>query len=127
MRLLLILLVSLLIYPAFARDYGQWELTDPIVKWYKSLHQPESVASCCGEADAYWADLFEATPDGQYVAIITDDRDNEQFGRTPVLPGTRIIVPKDKIVFDQGNPTGHGVIFLSSGGFVYCYVTPTGG
>jgi len=46
-----------------ARDLGQWD--DPanadLKKWYQDLKQPDNpVASCCGEADAYWADAFEA-------------------------------------------------------------------
>jgi len=46
-----------------ARDLGQWD--DPanadIKKWYQDLKQPDNLAvSCCGEADAYWADAFEA-------------------------------------------------------------------
>jgi hypothetical protein len=36
--------------------------------------------SCCGEADAYFADAFEVV-DGKVFAIITDDR-----GRLPVTP-----------------------------------------
>jgi hypothetical protein len=26
----------------------------------------------------------------------------------------------------QGNPTGHGVVFLRTGGFVYCYAMEGG-
>ena len=55
-----------------ARDLGQWD--DPanadLKRWYQDLKQPDNpAASCCGEADAYWADAFEATSDGEYVAI----------------------------------------------------------
>jgi hypothetical protein len=40
---------------------------------------------------------------------------------------TRIIVPNAKIKWDQGNPTGHGVIFLRSDDkWVYCYAPPGG-
>ena len=28
--------------------------------------------------------------------------------------------------WDEGNPTGHGIIFIGTGGQVYCYVTPGG-
>jgi hypothetical protein len=57
---------------------SQWD--DPanadLKRWYQDLKQPDNpVVSCCGEADAYWADAFEATSDGEYVAIITDPRD----------------------------------------------------
>jgi hypothetical protein len=57
---------------ASARDYGQWETTDPETReWYQALMQPDNPAvSCCGEADAYWADSFEVEGD-KYVAIVT--------------------------------------------------------
>jgi hypothetical protein len=50
-----------------ARDLGQWN--DPanadLKRRYQDLKQPDNpAASCCGEADAYWADAFEATSDG---------------------------------------------------------------
>jgi hypothetical protein len=50
-----------------ARDLGQWD--DPanaeLKNWYQALKQPDNpAATCCGEADAYWADAFEATSDG---------------------------------------------------------------
>jgi putative transposase len=55
-----------------------------------------------------------------YVAIITD-------GKTVYPPGTRIPVPNEKMKWDAGNPTGHGVIFLQIGtAKVYCYVAPGG-
>jgi hypothetical protein len=41
--------------------------------------------------------------------------------------GTSIPVPNEKIKFDAGNPTGHGINFIGSEGQVYCYVTPSGG
>ena len=46
-----------------ARDLGQWEAADPQVRqWYQALVQPDVPnASCCGEADAYWADEIHVT------------------------------------------------------------------
>ena len=66
----------------FARDLGQWASVDPSVsKWYKSLMMPDNpTISCCGGADAYYADLFENDGD-RYVAIITDTRDDGPLGR----------------------------------------------
>ncbi len=53
---------------ANARDLGQWDSVDPgIREWYQALMQPDNpAASCCGEADAYWADSFEVDGD-KYV------------------------------------------------------------
>jgi hypothetical protein len=110
-----------------ARDLGQWASSDASVsRWYKSLMQPDNpTLSCCGAADAYYADLFETDGD-RYVAIITDMRDDGPLGRHHVEPGTRILVPNTKLKVDSGNPAGHGVIFLSSSDTVFCFVAPGG-
>ena len=83
--------------------------------------------SCCGEADSYWADSFEQEK-GLYVAIVTDERDDAPLKRPHVAIGTRIVIPNNKIKFNEGNPTGHGVLFMSHQPyfFVYCYVPPGG-
>jgi hypothetical protein len=113
--------------PVAARDVGQWDNQAPEVrKWFQSLMQPDvPFRSCCGEADAYWADSFDSS-DGQYLAIITDTRPDGPLGRPHHEPGETFSIPNNKIKWDQGNPTGHGVIFLSSTGDVYCYVPPGG-
>jgi hypothetical protein len=127
--------LSHFIVKAMAADHGQWDRSNPIVKWYQELMQPDNPAvGCCGEADAYWADSFEVSDKGEYIAIITDERPDEPLKRHHVPVGTRVLVPNHKIKFSQydpqqppSNPTGHGVIFLSSSGeFVYCYITPGG-
>lgn len=122
---LIALLFSVRISPA--RDVGQWDGSDPkIVEWYRELMQPDVPnASCCGEADAYWADSFEVDGD-QYVAIVTDPRPDEPLQRRHVAVGTRIVIPNFKIKWNEGNPTGHGIVFLSRGDFVFCYLPPGG-
>ena len=119
--------LTLLMATSGARDLGQWISVDPTVStWFKSLMMPDNpTISCCGGADAYYADMFETDGD-RYVAIITDTRDDEPLGRHHVEPGTRIPVPNTKLKVDSGNPTGHGVIFLSSSDTVFCYVAPGG-
>lgn len=139
-RIILGIFLGLLLYalgivvfaspPAHARDNGQWADTSPQVrKWFSELMQPDApMISCCGEADAYWADDFEVSGD-QYVAIVTDDRgDTFPNGttRAHIDPGTRILVPNGKIKFDQSNPTGHGVLFIGATGAIYCYLPPAG-
>ena len=106
--------------PAAARDSGQWANSPMHVRqWFQSLMQPDNPAiSCCGEADAFEADTFEVDGD-HYVAIITN-------GKGIIPSGTRIAVPNQKMKWDRGNPTGHGIIFIGSQGQVYCYVTPGG-
>lgn len=108
---------------AIARDGPQWDGLDPRIKeWFEHLKQPDHPRlSCCGEADAYEADRFEVEGD-HYIAIITGHR-----AVTDIPIGTRIPVPNQKMKFDAGNPTGHGIIFIGTRGQVFCYVTPAGG
>jgi hypothetical protein len=119
----LVAVVMLLLFavsPATARDNGQW-VDHPayLRQWFQKLMQPDNpVMSCCGEADAFEADSFEVRGD-QYVAIITN-------GKGVIPEGTKILVPNNKMKWDDGNPTGHGIIFIGNGGQVYCYVAPGG-
>lgn len=122
---LAVTLALVALYPASARDNGQWGNQPADVRqWFQSLMQPDNPAvSCCGEADAFEADTFEVQGD-HYVAIITD-------GKGVIPNGTRIQVPNSKMKWDNGNPTGHGLIFLGYGPgpfekTLYCYVTPGG-
>jgi hypothetical protein len=114
---ILLMLVSL---PALARDNGQWGNQPAYLReWFQKLMQPDNPRmSCCGEADAFEADSFEVVGD-EYVAIITN-------GKGVIPEGTRIPVPNQKLKWDEGNPTGHGIIFIGSNGQVFCYVTPGG-
>jgi hypothetical protein len=119
------LVAAFLLSPALARDNGQWGGSPASVRqWFQSLMQPDNPAmSCCGEADAFEADTFEVEGD-HYVAVITD-------GRGEIKNGTRIEVPNNKMKWDAGNPTGHGVIFLGAMNErglrnLYCYVAPGG-
>src|SRR4051812_16832526 len=118
--------VLMMLAPAVARDDGQWsDQPDAVRKWFRSLMQPDNAASCCGEADAYQADSFEVEGD-HYVAIITDGSGDPVHRRPSIPNGTRIPVPNHKMKWDQGNPTGHGIIFIGLQGVVFCYVTPGG-
>ena len=124
------LVLSGIVHSATAREGGSWEATPQNVRdWFATLMQPDNpTVSCCGEADAYWADSYEVDGD-EYVAIITDDRGevyDEKSGRAPREVGTKIPVPNRKIKWDRGNPTGHGIVFLSSNGHVICYLPPGG-
>jgi hypothetical protein len=117
----------------FAHDSGQWEDNDPAIReWYQSLLQPDVPnASCCGEADAYWCDDYYAgrpgTPrEGKAFCKITDDRPDAPRRRPHIDVGTEFEIPPNKLKWDRSNPTGHGVLFLSRQGYVYCFVQPTG-
>lgn len=120
---LIVLLFSVRITPA--RDLGQWQ-DGTVRQWYEGLMQPDIPnASCCGEADAYWCDDYYAR-DGKAFCRITDDRPDEPRNRPHRDIGQEFEIPPNKLKWDRANPTGHGVIFLSRGDFVYCYVQPGG-
>lgn len=105
-----------------AHDHDHPELND----WYAGLMQPDvPSASCCGTADAYWCDDYYGR-DGKAFCKITDDRDDAPLKRPHVDFGTEIEIPTNKLKWDRSNPTGHGVVFLSRQGYVYCFVQPGG-
>jgi hypothetical protein len=119
-RIIIIATLTLATLPALARDNGQWgQQPASIRQWFQRLMQPDNPqVSCCGEADAFEADMFEIEGD-HYVAIITN-------GKGVVAEGTKIPVPNQKMKWNDGNPTGHGIIFIGTQGQVFCYVTPGG-
>lgn len=124
-----VVLILLLIFGAraWAHDDGQWGNADPSVReWYQSLMRPDApTSSCCGEADAYWADEVHVRG-GKTYATITDDRDDSILRRPHIAMGTEVEVPSEKLKYDSGNPSGHSVIFLSRAGYVFCFVQGTG-
>jgi len=120
---------------ASGRNLGQWDPNDPVTQWFAALMQPDNPKeSCCGEADAYWADEVHVEPDGNggqiVVAVITDTRDDAPLKRIHEDVGTRYVVPPNKITRKDGNPTGHVIIFLGANRWhgedrirdVVCYV-----
>ena len=113
---------------AHSRDNGEYDHNDPTVKWYESLMMPDApTTSCCGVADAYWCDGIHVRDDKAYCTI-TDDRVVKN--RTPVPVGTEIEIPPNKMMnghVTHGNPTGHSIVFLNSGGtYVYCFIMDSG-
>lgn len=121
------LVAIMFIVVANAHDDDHGGASDPAIQqWYRGLMQPDNPASsCCGTADAYWADEIHFR-DGKTYATITDDRDDAPLGRPHIENGTVVEIPNHKLKWDKSNPTGHGVVFLSPQGFVFCYVQPGG-
>jgi hypothetical protein len=126
-------ILGYMMLPAAAHDHGrpeyhQWEsTTDPETReWMKSLMQPDNpTTSCCGEADGYWCDNYRSEK-GRAFCTISDDRPDAPRGRPHVPVGTVIEIPPHKLKWDRGNPTGHGVVFLSRERYVFCYVQAGG-
>jgi len=91
--------------------------------WYRSLMQPDNPqASCCGQADGYYADKTAVGPNGELIAIITDTRSDDIRGRVHVPVGTRVTIPSYKVTWRYGNPTGHTIVFLTPSRAVLCYI-----
>jgi hypothetical protein len=111
--------------PARAHDMENPELD----KWYESLKQPDNpTISCCGVADAYWCGN-PYTRNGKNYCKLEDDR--VVPNRTPHPVGMEIEIPDRKMMDGHktlGNPTGHNVIFLTSGSLpsVYCFILDSG-
>lgn len=98
-----------------------------IRKWYANAKTPGSspyIVSCCGEGDAYWVETISVGEKGIRVKIVDDRKIQNRM----VRDGQIIFVPYER--FDdkqQGNPTGHEIIFLSGDATtVYCFF-PNGG
>jgi hypothetical protein len=121
------IILLLWIMPTQARDNGQWENTDPVIRdWYKSLMMPDMPsAPCCAFADAYYADEVYVR-DGKTYAVVTDTRPDAPLGRPHIDVGTEFYVPDHKLKWDRGNPTGHNVLFVSTSGYTYCFVQGSG-
>ena len=95
--------------------------------WISTVKQPDTRVSCCGDGDSYIADDFE-TKDGKFYAIITGDYPGTLDASESMKKGTKILIPPNKLnraAEDGGNPSGHGVVFLSPAGDVLCYFGPT--
>lgn len=123
----LAIMLGCILEPAIGRDLGQWTNSDPrIHEWYQHLTRPDvPSAICCTEADAYWADEFYVR-DGKMYVRVTDDRDDGPLGRPHIANGTEFEVPPEKLKWDESNPTGHGVLFVSTSRYTWCYVQPSG-
>lgn len=110
---------------ALARPGEQWaqlalepgeSIEDRIERsaWFARQKMPDSPRqSCCGEADAYYADQVEVVDDKVY-AIITDTRPDAPLGRPHIPVGTKFEVPphKNKDTRADPNPTGRTIIFV---------------
>ncbi|HEY6018807.1 MAG TPA: hypothetical protein VIY48_02640, partial [Candidatus Paceibacterota bacterium] len=112
---------------ASARDLGQWENTDPVVRaWYATVKRSSDGFPCCGEADAYWCDSITVEGDKTFCAI-TDDRDDGPLMRPHIPIGTKFEITPDKYAYRHGNPTGHSILFVGiKYNTIYCFVQQGG-
>ncbi len=116
---------------AVARDIGQWDEATPIEvrQWYaRQMVKENPHVSCCGEADAYWADKH-VVKDGVVFVIITDNRPDGPLRRPHIEVGTLIEVPANRFNDSRRdpNPTGHNVVFINhQRNLVLCFVDSSG-
>lgn len=125
---------------ALSRDSGQWaqlplEPGETALEraqrnaWFNRQKMPDNDnISCCGEADAYYADKARTGADGNTIAIITDDRKDAPLGRRSIPIGTEYTIPRHKMKDTRSDPnlTGHTIIFVGTSDDVFCYL-PDGG
>ncbi len=81
----------------------------------------DEIKACCSEADALYADDWELLPDGSVRARITGTGPRQHQWAEKFL-GQEHIIPKDKVRNVPGNPTGRPILFMNSGGYVFCFV-----
>ncbi len=117
-------ILGMLFQPAHAKNLGQFEDNDFATKqWFRNMMQPDQPQmSCCGEADAYYADEVHVK-DGKTYATITDERPDGPLMRNHIDVGTVIEIPDNKLTFKDGNPTGHNILFVMyASHHVICFV-----
>ncbi len=126
MKALLVVGMALAVSPAFARDDGQWANQPPeIQEWFRSVMQPgwegtnSQGRSCCGEADAFDVALAGDGPGGAIMVKILN-------GKGLIPDGTLVIVPHDKLQPKYGNPLDSYILFIGSGGQIYCLIPKSG-
>ena len=127
MKALLVTGALLAATPAFARDDGQWVNQPPeIQEWFRSVMQPgwegtnSQGRSCCGDADAFEVTLEGDEPDGSIDVKIVN-------GKGLVPDGTMVMgIPREKLQPKYGNPLDSYILFLGSGGQIYCLIPKSG-
>jgi hypothetical protein len=116
----LILALALLFpSPAYPFDHG-FPKDTARSEFFQQLKRPDYYPhSCCGEADAYEADVYNRNPDGSYDVEITEGSAKEYpdgATRPELKVGKQIHVPANRInppVETQFNPTAHAWVFVS--------------
>jgi len=91
---------------------GSWahDAGVPFYDWLVSRERPDHPGNpCCGagpNTDQYYAASYEQNPDGSYVVWVEPHPGQMPFGK-PAL------VPEFRVIHEDINPTGRGVIWIS--------------
>jgi len=104
---------------AQARPPAGADLDSPESKWYQSLKQPQSGASCCDISDCRKAPVRDAGDHWEFLAVRAEYGGNgdDQWHA----------IPEDKWLRGKTNPTGETVICWDPRFGVLCAVKPAGG
>lgn len=92
--------VALFALSAFAQD-------KPAGSWWDDPR----VRSCCGVADAVYADQWTILADGSVMATVTGGSQQVASWVQSVI-GKTYHVPADKVIDVPGNPTGRALLFV---------------
>ena len=129
-----------ILLPAYGHPGGEFNNDPEVAAWFRNLMRPDqgfTSTSCCGDSDAYWCDDI-SVKHGHVFCTITDTRDDgplkrvhRPFGEVHEIPAEKMkFGPSDPQRKSASNPTGHAVIFLSSGqgsnAVVLCFVANDG-
>ena len=102
---------------AHARDYGQYSERPKYLRdWFKQLKNPQLKLPCCEEADC----------------ARTEARTRDDHWEAKAPDGSWVAIPSDRIVTDQGNPTGEPILcsfkdwYGDGGWMVFCFVPGPG-
>ena len=113
-------------FHATARDDGQWtNQPAEIREWFRAVMQPgfentrDTGHSCCGEADAFDVELAGDNPNGSIEVKVLN-------GKGLIPDGTIVAVPHEKLQPKYGNPLDNYIMFMGSGGQVYCLIPKSG-
>lgn len=120
LRAALVLVPALLVAMiAEARPPAGADLESPEAKWFESLKQPQSGASCCDISDCRKAPVRDAGDHWEFLAVRAEYGGNgdDQWHR----------IPEDKWLRGKTNPTGETVICWDPRFGVLCAVKPAGG
>lgn len=104
---------------AEARPPAGANLASPEAKWFQSLKQPQSGASCCDISDCRKAPVREAGDHWEFLAVRAEYGGNGDDRWHPI--------PEDKWLRGKTNPTGETVICWDPRFGVLCAVKAAGG
>jgi hypothetical protein len=107
---IMVLLGALLAVQVLAAPPPGTDMNSPTSRWFQSLVDPSTGASCCSESDCRPA----------------EERQTATGWQAKTTTGEWVDVPPEKILIRADNPLGVAVLCWRPG-HVYCFIRPTEG